>query len=347
MESSTWSRWSYRLLLFFAFATTASIAAQNAIWVAVLLWFFGRVRAGRKIDWPRGLFPIGAMELTLAELRKLLAVFVGGTFVCAVYGVWKHMAGIEVRISSFSGYYLIFGGLMMCALLIIAHFLIQNPRQVRYWAALVAIIPAFLLNETRGAWLAFAAGFAVLVWPKHRRLLAAGAVLALAGFFVLPGQLQQRVQSIADWKDQPRLFIWDAGVRIIKDYPVFGIGQGNLGDIYPKYVSPEAREREHGHLHDNYLQIQVQNGLFGSAAYLFWILAYFYAARRNAPAGGEMGSLNLLFVSLFAASLVWGLTQYTFAHQFMYFQAFLLGLQYRLWTLGKPSGSDPVQTAKA
>jgi hypothetical protein len=43
--------------------------------------------------------------------------------------------------------------------------------------------------------------------------------------------------------------------------------------------------------------------------------------------------------SCFLASLVWGLTEFTFAQQFMYLQYSLLGLQWGLWGSAKEASS--------
>ena len=368
-SSSTPSRVAFGLLLFFAATSTASIAAQNTLWVAVLIWFLGRVKSRSTVPWPRGLFPlalglflipfftssalgihpsqsfqtvfkyltflmvfyISAMEIKTPEIQKLLWFFVAGSVVCGLDGIWKFYWKIEDRITSFSGYFMIFGGLLMCALLIQVYFLTKNPRKPLYWACALVLLTALLLNQTRGAWIGFAVGFLVLAWFQNRRLVLAGLLVALAGFFLLPSEIQNRVKSIGDWQDQPRQQIWATGIKIIKDYPIVGIGQGNLSDLYPQYRVPGIGEANQPHLHNNFLQIQVQNGIFGSAAYLFLIFAFFYSAWRYQPPSEEAAELNRLLACLFGAALVWGLTEYTFSHQFMYFQTFLLGLQCGLW----------------
>lgn len=375
--SSPYSKTAYWLLLFFAAVSTASIAAQNVIWVAVLFWLYSKAKTHEKIPWPRGLFPlatllflipflvsaclgihpsqsfqtvykyltyaliffIGAMELTPIEIKKLLLVFVYGTAFCGVYGIGKHFFLHQDRITSFSGHWMIFAGLLMTALLTQLYFLQKSPKNIGYWISAGVLAAALLLTETRGTWVGFALGFVFLAWFLNRRLLGIGVALALIGFFFLPTEMQNRVKSIGNLGSQERVPIWQAGWAISKDYPVFGIGQGNLGDIYPKYKMARATEPNQGHLHDNFLQVLVENGWIGLAAYLFWIFAYFYSSWRYIPVDPDARGLNQLMACLFIASLAWGLTEYTFSHQFMYFQAFLMGLQCRLWNLQKPDGT--------
>jgi O-antigen ligase len=129
---------------------------------------------------------------------------------------------------------------------------------------------------------------------------------------------------------QSRYMIWFSGVHIIQDHP-WGIGQGNLPDIYPQYRMPNGDlEPTVPHLHNNFLQICAQNGWQGLAAYLFWIFAFYWAALRAKLLSEKVQELNWGLICVFSAILVWGLTEYTFSHQFMYVQFFLLGLQLEL-----------------
>jgi len=162
---------------------------------------------------------------------------------------------------------------------------------------------------------------------------------------LFPKPIQERIES--SWKIQvrawgtfkngeiayasnERFYMWFSGLRMSLDYPL-GIGQGNLGEIYPKYKMPASWEPNPPHLHNNFLQILVQNGWIGFAAYLFWIFAYFWGALRFELQNQDSQYLNWVFLCVFSAVLVWGLTEYTFSHQFMNVQFFLLGLQACLW----------------
>ncbi len=120
-------------------------------------------------------------------------------------------------------------------------------------------------------------------------------------------------------------------MNIIKDYP-WGVGQGNLENIYPRYKMPNADlEPTVPHLHNNFLQITAQNGWIGLGAYLFWISSYYFAALKLKSNEPETREVNWLFLCLYTSILIWGLTEYTFSHQFMNVQFFLLGLQVCLW----------------
>jgi putative inorganic carbon (hco3(-)) transporter len=371
----------YWLLVLFAAAAVASIALQNIlIWPAVVLFLFAHFKGKRRIGWPQGLFPwatfiflltfflgalagvdransfhtvfkyltfllifpIGAMALDSRETRKLLLFFTYGAAFCSLAGIYKHFFRHEERISSFSGDKMVFGGMLMAALLFQTLFLKDEPRKPLHWVSLGLLGWGFLLTETRGAWVAFGAGLAMLLWRLNRKWLLAGALAACAVFFALPRQYQDRVKSIVQvrlyydgqgkfYNSEPgRFMIWASGLQIIRDYP-WGVGQGNVEKVYPKYKYPIMAEPTEPHLHNDFLQICAQNGWIGLSAYLFWIAAYYLAAWRFKPPDPSSGDLNMAFVCVFTGVLVWGLTEYTFSHQFMNVQFFLLGLQLCLW----------------
>jgi O-antigen ligase len=377
-------RWDYYFLLLFAFTAVASIALQNFVWVSVAAFLFYAFKSGKKIDWPRGifpvatlvfvlsffvgaalgvnpvksamtvhkyltillLFPLGAMALKPKELRTLLETFLYGAVICAIFGIGKHFILHQDRIDSFSGDKMVFGGMLMVSLLFLLYFLDQRPREPRWWVFLPILGMALVFTQTRGAWIGLAVGFVLLALKFNPRWLVAGGVLCIGLFFLFPRDLQDRVETL--WKPNiqmgengqvvssrdERAFIWTAGLHIIQDHPL-GIGQGNLEDIYPSYRSPNAREMTEPHLHDNYLQVTAQNGWFGLAAYLFWIFSFYRSTFGFKTKSAEDDKLNWTFLCAFTAILAWGLTEYTFSHQFMNVQAFLLGLQVCLWKSAK------------
>ncbi len=67
-----------------------------------------------------------------------------------------------------------------------------------------------------------------------------------------------------------------AGVRMIREAPLFGIGPEMVKRYYVLYRDEDAPQWEVPHLHNNTLQIAAANGLFAAATYL-GIMALFFA----------------------------------------------------------------------
>jgi O-antigen ligase len=299
------------------------------------------------------IFPVAAMGLQGEKATRLLYVFTVGAAICSLWGISKHFFGFdqatstsslllafqkafvhEDRIRSFSGHYMVFGGLLMSAVLLGAHFVKHNPKDRLAWVCLGLNLYGLVLTQTRGAWLGLAVGFLIWGFFTNRKWMVVGLAVMSAGFLLVPTRGRERIFNILrqndvyqDSSDAQRLRIWRSGIRIVKDHPVFGIGQGNTEKVYPAYKEERAMEPTVGHMHNNFMQMAVQNGLVGLAAFILWLGTYVWIVRRKRPRDPEDARLHFVLSCVFLAAMVWGLTEYTFSHQFMSVQAFFLGIQ--------------------
>jgi O-antigen ligase len=186
--------------------------------------------------------------------------------------------------------------------------------------AWLAGLLALGLTSVRGAWLGFAAGVAGAALGLRRRwLVLAALVLVLAGALVVEPGLLRRLKTVGDIADdttRDRLAMLDAGLRLAIAHPLTGIGPGQVKNVYPTVASAEALRRSTSHLHNTPLQIVVERGLPGLAAWLAIWVGFFGAAwrvfRRIPPADEESRALVLGSMAAIAAFLVAGLFEYNF-----------------------------------
>ncbi len=143
---------------------------------------------------------------------------------------------------------------------------------------------ALLVSRTRSAWLGTVCGLALIAVfraPKTLWLIA----LAIAGVLLgRPAFLLERL-TVTDASSKDRVFMWQAGLDMILDKPLFGQGPGMIPFAYEHYRWEEAPSRRISHLHNNALQIAAERGLPCLAFWLWWIavaLADAYRATRRA-----------------------------------------------------------------
>jgi O-antigen ligase len=167
---------------------------------------------------------------------------------------------------------------------------------------------ALLLSQTRNAWLGALAGLAtvaVLRAPRTLWLLA-GAMLAV--LVARPATVMNRL-TLEDDSSRDRYYMWQAGIDMVLDKPVFGQGPGMILATYPTYRWSEAPNPRAPHLHDNALQIAAERGLPCLVFWLWWVAAAmadaWREARRGAPSA--VGALGVL-----VAVMVAGLFEYNF-----------------------------------
>jgi O-antigen ligase len=186
------------------------------------------------------------------------------------------------------------------------------------WAAMLAGLVA---THTRGAWMGFAAGvLAVVVAVRRGRwLMVAGLLLLAGGALVAPYELRHRFLSMADPEEagvRERVYMWRGGLLMWRERPVLGTGPGGVRREYPRYALPDAVKKRTSHVHSTPLQILVERGVLGLAAWLAIWAAFFVKGvglLRRLPAEA-LGERSLVIGSLAAVVgfLVGGLSEYNF-----------------------------------
>lgn len=165
---------------------------------------------------------------------------------------------------------------------------------------------ALLLSRTRSAWLGVIAGLAILAWIKRPRLLffLPGAVAVV--LLLSPHTILDRL-TLSDDSSKDRYYMWQAGLDMIMDKPIFGQGTGMILEVYPKYRWQGAPNPNAPHLHNNFIQIAAERGL-PCLVFLVWLLSLLgqeaYRVRHSKGKGA-------LVLAALGATLTAGMFEYT------------------------------------
>lgn len=187
----------------------------------------------------------------------LAALGTGGAGV-AVYGIVACAAGpggIALRANLTQGYMTAGGIMMLVGLSLLAFLAVLPGRRARRLAAaaLVPVLAALVLTQTRSAWLGFAAGGLVALLLSRPRWAAVFAVLLLVGGAAAPERYRARLLSAFDPShpdNRQRLVMWDTARLILRDRPLTGTGDLDLREVHRGY-HPGADVETVGHLHSN------------------------------------------------------------------------------------------------
>jgi len=126
------------------------------------------------------------------------------------------------------------------------------------------------------------------------KALAGLAILACCSLILLASshvrsRVADAIHEIADVDQSEqgtrlgtRVVLWRNTARMIADHPVFGVGTGGFQTAYAAYVRGVDgwQGNETGDPHNQYLKFQAEQGLFGLAAFLFFI---YWTFRCRAP----------------------------------------------------------------
>jgi len=170
---------------------------------------------------------------------------------------------------------------------------------------------ALVLSQTRNAWLGAVAGLATVAVVRAPRTLWLLAAALVAVLLVRPATVMNRL-TLGDDSSRDRYYMWQAGIDMIEDKPVFGQGPGMILTVYPSYRWPEAPNPRAPHLHDNALQIAAERGLPCLVFWLWWVAAAMGDAWREARREAAAGGPALATLGVLVAVLAAGLFEYNF-----------------------------------
>lgn len=296
------------------------------------------VRSARSLVWLGAPYVLlAALPDTAAARRFLTALLVALTGVAAVAVVQvlgcsavepRALAGpiAELfrkceRARGFFSIYMTLAGVLMLVLVAVLPALPRAVgRRAGFLLAWLLGAAALGLTFVRGAWVGFALGVGgVIVSGRRRALTLAGLGIGVLVLLVLlPGALD-RARTIGDLRDpttRERLAMLEAGLSMLEDRPLFGVGPGQVRRLYPLHAPDYAVRRSTSHLHNSPLQIAVERGLPGLALWLAIFGAFFVRAGRVLAAipahRPDARALVVGPIAAVGAFLVAGLFEYNF-----------------------------------
>lgn len=271
------------LIVYGAVSTVSAIAAEEHPHndFEGMLWF-------KMLIFPAALI----LYRELPGVRKLIVdffvIFGGGL---AVWGLLEFFLlgqnSLDRRINGPSSHVMTYSNLLMPMALI---YLIFWLYQRKWWQLGLAVLINFalLLTLTRSVWLGW--GVAVLVLLMLTRAQIRYYVPAALLLFItfLPMPYFSRLVSTFDMQQESnfdRVRMLQAGVEMIKDHPVLGVGPANVKEYYALYKKQDAPRVRPAHLHNNVVQLWAERGILGLTAYLLFVILFLRECfrARNGP----------------------------------------------------------------
>ena len=278
------ARFSFHILYYplfvYGFASTLSAAfAEKRIHQAYegMLWFKMLI------------FPCAVMLYRevprLRELATYAYAIVAGGGSCwgLIEFVFLDQRDLEHRISGPSSHVMTYSGVLLPLSLMM---LILFWRQRKWWQLAGCLLSSLtlLLTFTRSVWLGWAVAAFVVVIASRARLLVYAAPLLVLFITFMPLDLFSRLISTFDVQQSSnfdRIRMLQAGVEMIRDHPVLGVGPANVKEAYALYRKHDAPRPRPPHLHNNVVQLWAERGILGLAAYLLLLALFFRECARG------------------------------------------------------------------
>jgi len=257
------------------------------------------------------------------RLKKANLALLASGYLSSLYYLFNYFSKARwpfERTTGFIGQLMTQAGLLLLFSCIALSMFLFYRERIRYlWGlGFLLSLSALVLTQTRSAWLGLviAASLILFLYKPKALIIVPFAV----GFFYLvsPLPLKKRALSIFSLKvpdNKIRIEYMRVGVKIIRDYPLFGTGPDTVDMVFQnsKYgLSEEAKKNVH--LHNNILQITTERGiptLLAWLAFIIWAFISLIKLLKN-----KDPTLYPLTVAALAAVLALftaGLFEYNFA----------------------------------
>lgn len=278
-------RLSFHILCFplvvYAIASTVSaLAAPRAIHSA------GEIALWLKI----AIFPMALVlfrEVPRSRELALRMLLVFGVF-SSLYGLFQYFIlarrDLEHRITGPAAHVMTLSGLLLAVALVFLVLWIHDAKNVWLLGGTLIVTLALLLTFTRSAWIGWIVAAAILLISKRPRMLILAAPALVFFIVFMPLPLFGRLVSTFDTRQSSnldRIRMVQAGVEMIKDYPLLGVGPANVKEVYPLYRKHDAPRFRIPHLHNNLIQLWAERGILALTAYAILMALFLRECARG------------------------------------------------------------------
>lgn len=305
----SWHLLYFPLILYGAVSTFTAMIAFRRIHQGLegMLWF------------KMLLFPCAViLYRSLPRLREFMlnyvfVLFGGGMAVWALIEFFIFgQRDLDNRVNGPATHVMTFSNLILPMALV---FVVVWLHQKKWWQAVLAVLitTAVLLTFTRSAWFGWLAAVIVLLMLTRSQIRYYFPAAVLLFLTFMPMSLFARLTSTFDPKLESnfdRVRMIQAGVELIKDYPVFGVGPGNVKELYSLYKKQDAPRIRPPHLHNNVIQLWAERGIAGLFAYVLLKVLFLrdcFRARR-----GPMRMYGDIGIAVTVALTVAGFFEFNF-----------------------------------
>lgn len=228
------------------------------------------------------------------DFNKIVVMLVFSATLVALYGLYQYVVGVEIdaawldvennpdiRTRVYSVFHnpnILAEYLIMTIPLSVSLFWYSKrmDKKVIFLGTTLAMSLALVLTLSRGGWLGFAFSALIFILLVEKRLLLTLVPITLAGVYLLPQTIINRILSIKNLSDTSnayRIEMWDITIDIIRDHWIAGVGFGHLP--FKQTFETYIRTMPTFHAHNTYLETAAEMGIPGLLVFLLLLFILF------------------------------------------------------------------------
>ena len=209
------------------------------------------------------------------------------------YNSWENGIPHIHRAEGTMSVYMTYAGLLMLALLVASGKLIFAPKENKWiYIAFTMISVCLLFTFTRQAWLGALAGGVYLIWFRKKILLWFVPVILGVIFMISPASIKYRINTLTNLEDanlKIRMALWHGGWLVFKDHPIIGCGFKCIDNVNKNYPDPTGDINRLRGMHNNFIQLAVDTGLFGLISWIsIWVVYFMTLYQRFIVMDGDL-----------------------------------------------------------
>ena len=276
----------FPLALYGIASTLSALAAERSthMWADSVIW-------GKMLLFPAALMLFREVPRSHTLAVRVFLFFGFGTGVVVIFQYYAFgLRDLEHRVTWPASHVMTLSGMLTAASVFALALWLGDHRNPYLAVTTVLSAIGILITFTRSAWIGWIAAVIVLMLMKRPRALAWAVPVALVALSFAPLPFFGRLISSFDTRQSSnldRIRMFEAGVEIIKDYPVLGVGPANIKEFYPLYRKHDAPRFRIPHLHNNIVQLWAERGVLAVVAYVMLIALFVkecLGGRRGAAA---------------------------------------------------------------
>jgi len=285
----------------------------------------------------------------VTRFKKLIRLLILITTIAGAYGIFQHLTKIDffgnvkhvhLALARSTGFFDdpgTFGNYILLVFpVVIGLSYYSKTQREKPWLQLssLVILTAIIFSYGRGVWLGLIGGLTFMAILRSKRLLlfiVAGIIVCSIFTLAFPSsEFAQRVATTVKSKNPvgDRIEFWEGSLRILRDYPITGVGWEGFRKVYPRY-RPSEEKKSICNAHNNFVDVTVDSGLLGLGVFLWLLMTIYKVGFRifKKLDDGYFKGIAWGFLGSFTAFLIAGLSQYNFGDsEVVMLFYFLLGM---------------------
>jgi O-antigen ligase len=202
-------------------------------------------------------------------LKKTNLALLASAYLSCLYSIFYlfFKAVRYERIAGFMGQVMTQGGLLLLFCCMALCMFLFSHNKIRYFwgAGFLLSLFSLILSITRNAWIGLVIASCLILFLYKPKTLIVVPLVILLFYFASPQKIKKRALSSFNpthRRNITRIEYLRAGIKIIKDYPLFGTGPDTVEMVFqnPKYELSEIAKKN-VHLHNNIIQTAAERGI--------------------------------------------------------------------------------------